>query len=68
MQLMDFPHFMEWSFLGLCSAGLVVLWQMKESVNILNAKIEVLIVQHTQAREDLDDHEVRLRDLERHTQ
>jgi hypothetical protein len=37
---------------------------MKESVNHLNSKIEVLIVQHEMARKDLDDHELRLRELE----
>jgi pyrimidine operon attenuation protein/uracil phosphoribosyltransferase len=62
--MMQFNAFVEWVFLGVISSGVYILWQMKESVNHLNAKIEVLIVQHEMARKDLDDHEVRLRELE----
>lgn len=61
---MEFSQFMEWAFLGLCSGGVYILWQMKESITSLNTKIEVLIEKHEQARDDIDDHEERLRHLE----
>lgn len=62
---MQFANFMEWAFLGLTSGGVYILWQMKESMSQLNSKIEVLIEKHEQAREDIDDHESRIRYLER---
>lgn len=61
---MSFSQFQEWAFLGIISGGVLILWQMKESVNALNSKIEILIVQHEQARKDIEDHEGRLRHLE----
>lgn len=62
---MDFSAFIQWAFLGLVGGGVTILWQMKESMNTLNNKIGVLITQHEQARKDLDDHEGRIRQLER---
>lgn len=62
---MQFSSFIEWAFLGLVGGGVYILWQMKESMNSLNTKIEVLIQQHEQARKDIDDHEFRIRDLEK---
>jgi pyrimidine operon attenuation protein/uracil phosphoribosyltransferase len=62
--MLTFSAFLEWAFLGVVTGGVYILWQMKESVNHLNSKIEVLIVQHEMARKDLDDHEIRLRELE----
>jgi hypothetical protein len=62
---MQFNAFIEWAFLGLVSGGIYILYQMKESMSSLNEKIGVLIVQHEQARKDLDDHEERIRDLEK---
>jgi len=62
---MQFANFIEWAFLGVVSGGVYILWQMKESVSDLNTKIEVLIQQHEESRKDIDDHEDRLRELER---
>lgn len=62
--MMDFQGFEHWAFLGLVSGGVFILWQLKESVSNLNGKIEVLIIQHEQARLDLNDHEGRIRHLE----
>lgn len=62
---MEFSAFVQWGFLGLVGGGVTILWQMKESMNSLNEKIGILIVQHEQARKDLDDHEERIRDLEK---
>lgn len=62
---MQFGAFIEWAFLGLVGGGVAILWQMKESMNTLNEKISVLIYQHEQARQDIDDHETRIRDLEK---
>lgn len=61
---MTFTGFIEWAFLAVVSGGVYILWQMKESLTSLNTKIEVLIVQHETAREDIDDHETRIRELE----
>lgn len=61
---MNFDAFVQWGFLGLVSGGVFILWQMKESMNNLNTKIEVLITQHEEARKDIDDHEDRIRKLE----
>lgn len=66
--MMDFSKFMEWGFLGLVSSGVYILWQMKESVSTLNGKIEVLIEKHEQAREDIKDHELRIRMIEKQNQ
>lgn len=63
--MMSFAAFMEWAFLGVTTGGVYILWQMKESVSSLNTKIEVLIQQHEESRKDIDDHESRLRQLER---
>lgn len=41
---MDFNAFIQWAFLGLVSGGVVILWQMKNSVNELNTKLAVMIV------------------------
>ena len=60
-----FSSFVEWAFLGVVSGGVYILWQMKESVSNLNTKIEVLITQHEQAKNKIDDHESRIRDLEK---
>jgi hypothetical protein len=62
---MNFHGFIEWAFLGVVSGGVYILWQMKESLGKLNTKIEVLIAQHEESREDIDDHEDRIRQLER---
>lgn len=62
---MQFGSFIEWAFLGLVSGGIYILYQMKESMSNLNEKIGILITQHEQARKDLDDHEDRIRELER---
>lgn len=62
---MNFSEFMEWGFLGLISSGVYILWLMKESLSTLNTKIEVLVTQHENARQDLSDHESRIRVLER---
>lgn len=62
---MNFNLFIEWAFLGVVTGGVYILWQMKESLTHLNTKIEVLIEQHEQSRKDIDDHEERLRYLER---
>lgn len=62
---MNFSQFLEWGFLGLISGGVIILWQMKESLVHLNSKIEVLIVQHENLKNNVDDHEGRLRQLER---
>lgn len=62
--MMDFPHFVEWCFLGICSAGVYIMWQMKESMQEINTKIEVLIIQHENTRDDVEDHESRIRRLE----
>lgn len=61
---MQFNAFIEWAFLGLVGSGVVILWQMKESMATLNSKIEILIVKHESARKDIDDHEDRIRNLE----
>lgn len=61
---MQLTQFIEWGFLGLVSGGVVILWQMKESLVHLNSKIEVLIVQHENLKNNVDDHEDRLRELE----
>ena len=61
---MQFGAFIEWAFLGLVGSGVVILWQMKESMATLNSKIEILIVKHESARKDIDDHEYRIRNLE----
>lgn len=63
--MMQFSEFIQWSFLGVVTGGVYILWQMKESVSSLNTKIEVLIQQHEESRKDIDDHESRLRQLER---
>lgn len=62
---MAFPEFMQWAFLGLVTGGVYVLWQMKESVSDLNSKIEVLIVRHEKAEQTIEDHEDRLRKIEK---
>lgn len=63
--MLSFHGFIEWAFLGVVSGGVYILWQMKESVSSLNTRIEVLIQQHKESRKDIDDHESRLRQLER---
>ena len=62
---MDFSRFMEWGFLGLVSSGVYILWLMKENLSMLNTKIEVLVTQHEDAKQNLHDHESRIRVLER---
>ena len=64
MSMMEFPNFVQWAFLGLVSGGVFIMWQLKESVSSLNGKIEVLIVQHEQAKNDISDHETRIRSIE----
>lgn len=61
---MNFSSFIEWAFLAVVSGGVIVLWQMKESVSDLNAKISVLIAEHQQSKETIKDHESRIRSLE----
>lgn len=63
--MIDFGKFVEWAFLGVVGGGVYILWQMKESIAHLNGKIDVILEKHNQAREDIDDHEARLRGLER---
>lgn len=58
---MDFSAFKEWVFLGVVSSGVYILWQMKENMSQMNAKLEVLIVRHESAEQKIDDHETRLR-------
>ncbi len=65
MQLMGFSNFIEWSFLGIMSGGVIILWQMKESLSLLGTRIEVLVTQHEEAKNDINDHESRIRTLER---
>jgi hypothetical protein len=62
---MQFSEFIQWSFLGLVSAGVYIMWQMKESMTTLNNKIEVLIVKHELADLRINDHESRIRDMEK---
>lgn len=61
---MNFSSFIEWAFFGIVSGGVFILWQMKESVNSLNSKLEVYIVKQNHTDTKVEDHEVRIRDLE----
>lgn len=40
---MSFHRFKEWAFLGLLTAGLYILWDMKKSVENLNEKVATVI-------------------------
>ncbi len=62
---MRFHKFTEWAFLGIVASGVGVLWQMKESVNQLNTKIEVIVVTQMQTVKEVSDHEMRLRVIEK---
>lgn len=61
---MQFTSFIEWAFLGVTSGGVFILWQMKENISSLNAKIEVVIVTLGHTENKVNDHEDRLRNLE----
>jgi len=61
---MSFPDFIEWCFLGVISGGVVVLWQVKETISGLNTRIEILIEKHEHHRDTIEDHELRLRMVE----
>ena len=62
---MRFHKFIEWAFLGIVASGVGVLWQMKESVNQLNTKIEVIVVTQMQTVKEVSDHEMRIRLIEK---
>jgi hypothetical protein len=56
--MMDFPGFIQWAFLGLITAGVGILYQMKASMNDLNTKLAVFV-------ERLSHHETRLEKLDK---
>jgi hypothetical protein len=62
---MQFQSFIEWAFLGVVSSGVWVLWLMKQDLTKLNIKIEVLITEHLESKKKIEDHEYRIRDLEK---
>jgi hypothetical protein len=65
---MKFHHFMTWVFYGaLAFAGyrvVGVLDRLEDSVNELNVKMAVVIMQNAAHEKELDSHEGRLRLLE----
>jgi hypothetical protein len=62
--MMSFPKFMEWAFLGLVAGGVWILYLMKNDISDLNFKVGIVIEQRVTDRKTLDDHEVRIRNLE----
>lgn len=64
---MTYTQFTEWAFLAVITGGVWVLYQMKESLNAISSKIEVMVMEHERARSDIDDHEDRIRDIEKTT-
>lgn len=64
---MTFNGFKEWAFLTLLAGGVVVLYQMKETVSEINTKLAVVLVEQNIAKIVLSDHESRLREIEKKT-
>jgi len=62
---MQFSAFIEWAFLAVVSGGVFILWQMKENISSLNAKIEVVIVNLGHTENKVNDHENRIRLIEK---
>lgn len=62
---MQFNEFIQWSFLGLVSGGVVILWQMKASMNDLNTKLAVFVERLGHHQEKLESFEIRLNTIER---
>ena len=56
---MDFTAFMQWCFLGLVSAGVAILYRMKDSMNELNTKLAVFVERLEHHQEKLERLEIR---------
>jgi len=65
--MMQFSDFMQWSFLGIVSGGVIILWQMKSSMNDLNTKIEVFVERLGHHQEKLESFGLRLNTIERYS-
>jgi hypothetical protein len=64
---MEFSAFIQWAFLGVVSGGVVILYQMKSSMNDLNVKLAVFVERLEHHQEKLDRLENRLDTMERVT-
>lgn len=62
---MEFSQFVASAFLSILSAGVYILYRMSVSISTLDTKIGVIIAKHEQAMDDINDHEKRIRDIER---
>ena len=60
---MEFTSFTEWCFLGIVSAGVGILYQMKSSMNDLNVKLAVFVERFEHHQEKLEKLEDRFDNL-----
>jgi len=61
---MEFSGFMQWCFLGIVSAGVGILYQMKSSMNDLNIKLAVFVERFEHHQEKLERLETRFDKVE----
>lgn len=61
---MEFNEFIQWSFLGIVTAGVGILYQMKGSMNNLNTKLAVFVERLQNHQEKLNDFSIRLKSVE----
>ena len=62
--MMQFDQFIQWCFLGVCSGGVMVMFQLKTSVQQLNDRVLVLIEKTVWHEKELEKHESRISKLE----
>jgi len=65
---MDFPSFVQWVFYGVIGSaaamGVSILWHIKNSIDVLNERVAVIIEKTAWHERAIEEHNNRLRDLE----
>lgn len=62
---MKLIHIKDWMLMGLLTAAVYVLWDMKKSVELLNTSVATVIERSVWQEKQLNLHEDRIRDLEK---
>lgn len=62
---MKLVHIKDWMLMGLLTAAVYVLWDMKKSVELLNTSVATVIERSVWQEKQLNLHEDRIRDLEK---
>ena len=61
---MTFHRFKDWMLLGLLTAGIYIMWDMKTSVDKLNTSVATIIEKSIWHERQINQHDERIRSLE----